>query len=268
MCCRWKRWRRTLVTAVELASNDHPRLLNGLRSKWFLSSNYFWVQTRNLTQLREEKKVGDKDRGLCLDYCSIELSLVFQIGTLYCFTLTGGWVGNMTPQPCIAVDKGTAMRAWLALKGHWKKQLFNRFSLLMSGWHSQCCNTQKSYNYSMWSVLGPVLPRLMSFPKVWMLHVSLILSLFVPRSVLLTLLMTSKAQQNQISIGMNCSCWFLIIVSVHRWVEACINCLCSTHILVCVYALLLEIRVFTPGTLWLCSGLTLTMLLEIHSQRL
>lgn len=42
------------------------------------------------------------------------------------------------------------------------------------------CSTPKSYNYPMWSMPGPVLLQLMSFPKVQNLHVPYIPSLFVP----------------------------------------------------------------------------------------
>lgn len=239
--------------------------LRGPRSKSFIGSYHSIVLWNRKTldpdsERREDEKVWD----FCLDYCCNELLVgAFRFSWEYCcFGRIVGRDGNLTPQPWIATSKGSAVRVWLAPKRRWMEQLFNWFSLPVSGWHSQCCSAPQSYNYSMWSLLGPVLPGLMTFPKVWRLHVSL--SLFVPRFVLLTLLMAVQAQQNLIT---NCVCVQLCgcvdELSIHRS--------CLTHILEHTYAVLLQMRDSATGSLltpvWLCSGLTKAMLTlhEIHS---
>lgn len=102
----------------------------------------------------------------------------------------------------------------------------------------------------MWSLLGPVLPGLMSFPKVWRLHMSLIPSLFALRLAVLVVLMTSW-----ISIWVDCCCWFVIFCFAHTHTSVNAHTSCShtgrvwptTWTVECVYALLLQMRVFTPG---------------------
>lgn len=166
------------------------------------------------------------------------------------------------------------MRAWLALKRHWIKQLFNWFSLPMSRWHSQSSysSTAKSYKYSMWSLHGSVLPGLMSFPKVWMLHVSFTPSFLAPRLALLMVLMASWALQNQISIGIDCCCcivWTCLCMHVNVVQQQVAFC---SHLGVCVlycckWVFFTQHSKCPHSSVWLCSGLTEAMLTlcEIHS---
>lgn len=134
----------------------------------------------------------------------------------------------------------------------------------------------------MWGLHRPVLPALMSFPKVWRLHMSLMPSFFAPRLALLVL-MTSQALQNWISIGVDCCRWFVIFCCVRAHAcgsmyELFIHRSCLTHILgvcllcCCKWGFFLQAfcSVCPLASVWLCSGLTKAMLTlrEIHSQGL
>lgn len=87
----------------------------------------------------------------------------------------------------------------------------------MSIWHSQrlYSSTLKSYNYSMWSLHGSVLPRLMSFPKAWMLLVFPIPSFLAPRLALLMGLMANWALENQVSFKIDCGCMVCTRLCMH-----------------------------------------------------
>lgn len=213
-----------------------------------------------LMLLRAEKKVWD--RGFCLASCSDELlaGIQHQMGPLHCFCGIVGRFGNLQPWGI-----SYCMRAWLALERHWIKPLFNWFPLTMSRWHSQSLDssTEKSYKYSMWMYYthGCVVPRLMSFPKVWIQHVSFISPFLARRLALLMVLMTSQAPQTQTSVGLlynaGARLWrHLDVIQPHVHIVYPANEFFFTQHSTC-----------PRSSAWLCSSLTETTLTpcEIHS---
>lgn len=107
----------------------------------------------------------------------------------------------------------------------------------------------------------------MSFPKVWMLYVSLIPSFFVPRLTMLMVLMTITWGKLLLLLCDFCC--------AHTSVDACMSRWPTTW---SVYALLPQMRILLQAlcsvcpltSVWLCSGLTKSMLTlrEIHTHGL
>lgn len=144
-----------------------------------------------------------RQRDLSLECCSNEILVIYsQVGIRYCFFRIVGWVGNLTFQPWGISYEGLINPQETVDKA--------AFQLIFPERHSQTLHsiTLKLYNCLIWCLYGPVLCGLMSFTKLWRLHVPPIPALL---ALQLALLMVLVINFNRLFL--NC---------VHPSVDACL----------------------------------------------